>query len=294
MHAVDRCAREHDLLGERDVPADALWRHPHAAGAGELPARRAAGPSRAGPRLRRGQAGLRAHEPRARAAGTSRAPAAIEAACEEMIDGRARRARRRRRPAGRRRHLDQHERQRGAGQPAPCNCSARPLGRLRRDLARSTTSTCTSRPTTPIPRRCKVAAIRRCASWSGEVVALQEAFQRKEKAVRRRRQGRPHRSCRTPCSPRSAARWAPTPRPSAATAGGSTSARSGCASSTSAARPSARARRAAAVHLPRRRAPARDHRPRPGPRREPGRGDAERRRLRRGQRHPQGAAPSTC
>ena len=44
---------------------------------------------------------------------------------------------------------------------------------------------------------------------------------------------------RTPCSPRSGARWAPTPRRSTATAGASTSARSACAWSTSAARRSA-------------------------------------------------------
>ena len=52
--------------------------------------------------------------------------------------------------------------------------------------------------------------------------------------------------------------------------------------------------RAAAVHLPRRRTPAADHRPGAGPGREPDRGHAERRRLRRGQRHPPHAGRRTC
>ena len=51
---------------------------------------------------------------------------------------------------------------------------------------------------------------------------------------------------------------------------------------------------AARVHLPRRRAPARHHRPGVRPRGEPGRGHAERRRVRRGQRHPQGVRRRTC
>ena len=52
--------------------------------------------------------------------------------------------------------------------------------------------------------------------------------------------------------------------------------------------------RAAAVRLPRRRAPAADHRPGAGPGGEPRRGHAERRRVRRGQRHPPHAGRRTC
>ena len=154
--------------------------------------------------------------------------AAIETACQEMIDRQARRARRRRRPAGRRRHLDQHERQRGAGQSGPA--TARPAaGRLSRPSARTTTSTCTSRPTTRIRPRLRVAAIFGLHDLERKVVALLEAFQAEGEAVRRRGQDRPHRA---------AGRRADDARPrdgrlrrgaSPATAGGSTSARSGCA-----------------------------------------------------------------
>ena len=85
---TDDYRTETDLLGSRDVPADALWGI-HTLRAMEnfplagRPVHRAAGP-----RLRRGQAG-RAPGPITNwAAGTTRKFAAIEAACQEMTDGR--------------------------------------------------------------------------------------------------------------------------------------------------------------------------------------------------------------
>ena len=121
--------RETDLLGNPRRAGRRAVGHPHAAGDRELPAGRPAGASPAGPCLRRGQAGRRADQSRtgplgrrhvrrhrSRLPGDDRRP--------------ARRARRRRCPARRRGHLDQHERQRGAGQPGPA--TPRPAaGRLR-------------------------------------------------------------------------------------------------------------------------------------------------------------------
>ena len=57
--------REHDLLGVREVPAEALWGIHTLRAAGEFPAGRPAGAPRPGPCLRRGQAGRRADQPRA-------------------------------------------------------------------------------------------------------------------------------------------------------------------------------------------------------------------------------------
>ena len=154
---------------------------------------------------------------------------------------------------------------------------------------RSTTSTCTSRTNDTFPTALRLAAIRLLHELEEQVVAPAGGLPGQGEGVRPRRQGRPHRSSRTRCSPRWAARWAPTPRPSTATAGASTSARSGCAWSTSAAPPSAPGLAAPrAVHLPRGRHAARAHRHRLRARREPGRGHPERRRLRRGLGHPQG------
>ena len=101
-------------------------------------------------------------------------------------DGRrpARRPRRRRRPAGRRRHLDQHERQRGARQPRAASSSARRCGDYERvsplddlNLHQSTNDT--------YPTALRLAAIRLLHELEAQVVALQEAFQAKEKRVRR-------------------------------------------------------------------------------------------------------------
>ena len=81
-------ARESDLLGELRRAGRRAVRHPHAAGDRELPAGRPAGAPPAGPRLRRGEAGLRPDQPRAGLLGRRDKFAAIEAACQEMIDGR--------------------------------------------------------------------------------------------------------------------------------------------------------------------------------------------------------------
>ena len=90
--------------------------NPHLAGGRELPAGPPAGASPAGPRLRRGEAGRRADQSRTGPLG--RRQAGRHRSRLPGDDRRhARRARRRRCPARRGRHLDQHERQRGAGQP---------------------------------------------------------------------------------------------------------------------------------------------------------------------------------
>ena len=170
--------QETDLLGSREVPADALWgihtlrameNFPiagrsvhrelvHAFGAVKLAA------ARTNQELGCWDAGqVRRH--RDRLPGNDR--------------GAARRARRGRCPPGRRRHLDQHERQRGAGQPGPA--TARPAaGRLPRvsphddiNLHQSTNDT--------YPTALRVAAIRRLRALERKVVALLEAFQEKEK-----------------------------------------------------------------------------------------------------------------
>ena len=111
---------EHDLLGEKQVPADAYYGVQTAARARELPAlRRRDQPL---PRLRRGlgdrQAGggARQHRRRRDEAGAARHD-------REGLPGGARRQVPRPVPGGlvpgRRRHLDEHERQRGAGQRRP-------------------------------------------------------------------------------------------------------------------------------------------------------------------------------
>ena len=263
----------------------------HLARSGELSSRRATRVGRAGARLRTGQARLSRDERGARP------PPRVDCArpARGMHRTRARRAHRARRgrcATRRRGHVDEHERQRSARQPSPA--AARPAARrLYARHRRTTTSTCTSPPTTPIPPPC--GSLRsRSSRRSNRVVALRRSVPGQGEAVRRRRQSRPHAVAGRRARPRSDARWAPTPRRSPAIAGASTSARSGCASSTSAARPSAPA------SAPRDRTSSASSRSSAsitgfglGPRRKPDRGHAERRRLRRGQRHPQGAAPPT-
>ncbi len=145
-------------------------RHPYGPRLGELPPGRAAGPRRAGHRLRRGQAGLRHDQPNAgRLGGRSgqgrrhrgRLPGDGRRRSDRTCPGR---------PApgfGRDQH--QHERERGPGEPRAAASRQRPR-RLRPDLPLWTTSTSTSPPTTPIPprfgwRRSSCSTRSRTGSW---------------------------------------------------------------------------------------------------------------------------------
>ncbi len=170
---------ETDLLGPRDVPADVLWgihtlraieNFPlagrpvhrglvHAFGAVKLAA------ARTNHELGwADEAEVRRHSGRLRR--DDRRP--------------ARRARGRRCLARRGGHFDQHERQRGAGQSGLA--TPRPAaGRTIAASTRTTTSTATSRPTTPIPRPSASRRSTACATCSGRWSALMEAFQQKEK-----------------------------------------------------------------------------------------------------------------
>ena len=236
----------------------------------------------------------RAHQPRTGLRGTTPTFAAIEAACQEMIDGRARRARRRRCPAGRRRHFDQHERQRGAGQPGPA--TARPAaGRLRTtvsphddiNLHQSTNDTY---PTALQGGRHSSA----CASWSARSSRCWRRSSEKEKEfadVVKIGRTELQDAVLTTLGREMAAyaeafardRWRIykcEERLRVVNLGGT-------AIGTGLGAPRQYIFRVV-EHL------RRDHRPGPGPGGEPGRGHAERRRLRRGQRHPPHAGRRTC
>ena len=128
--------REHDLLGDRDVPADAYYGVHTLRAVENFPI--TGTPISIYPDLI-ARARLRSSR-RRRVANrelglldTTKADA-IVAACEEIARGQAARSVRRRRDPGRRRHLDQHERQRGDRQPR---------ARAARPASRANTSTCT-------------------------------------------------------------------------------------------------------------------------------------------------------
>ena len=110
---------EHDLLGDKAVPADAYYGVQTARAPRELPhLRRAAAPlSRPDQGARDGQDGGRARQPRVRAVRPRRSSTGIEGACQEADRRQAARPVPARRVPGRRRHLDEHERQRGHRQP---------------------------------------------------------------------------------------------------------------------------------------------------------------------------------
>ena len=111
--------REHDLLGDRDVPADAYYGVHTLRAVENFPI--TGTPISIYPDLV-ARAGLRqaggGAAPTASSACSTRTRAdAIVAACEEIRGGAAARPVRGRRDPGRRRHVDQHERQRGDRQP---------------------------------------------------------------------------------------------------------------------------------------------------------------------------------
>ena len=101
-----------------------VLRRADAARGRELPDQR---PDRAGAARHRDgadQAGVRARQRRARPARPRAIADAIVAAADEILAGAAARSVRRRRLPGRRRHVAQHEHQRGAGQPRRRRSSA--------------------------------------------------------------------------------------------------------------------------------------------------------------------------
>ena len=120
--AMRSCSRvefriERDPLGEVRVPADALLRRADAARGRELPHQRPDRAARARHRHGAHQEGGRAGERRRSAGSTPAIADAIVAAADEILAGQLPRPVRRRRLPGRRRHLAQHEHQRGARQP---------------------------------------------------------------------------------------------------------------------------------------------------------------------------------
>ena len=150
----DLCGFEHDLLGELAVPADAYY--------GVQTARALENFHISGVQLRLYPDLIRAFAMVKMAAARANHEcgqfdrdilAGIEGACEELIDGQAARPVPARRASGRRRHLDEHERQRGHRQPRAGVDGAR-QGRVPATATRTITSTDRSPPTTPTRRRC--------------------------------------------------------------------------------------------------------------------------------------------
>ena len=148
------CTRiERDPLGEYAVPADAYYGIQTAARARELSDQRPARAGRPRHRHRPGQEGGGAGERRARAARRRRSATPSSSAADEVLGRRAARSVRRGRLPGGRRHVAQHEHQRGARQPRR-GTARRHARRRTRWSTRTTTSTWASRPTTcSRPRR---------------------------------------------------------------------------------------------------------------------------------------------
>jgi aspartate ammonia-lyase len=113
--------------------------------------------------------------------------------------------------AGRRRHVDQHERQRGARQPGVGAREGRPATTTSSaphdhvNLHQSTNDTYPTALKVACPRGARSqTGTGRSSAWSRPSSA------RSSSSPTSSRSAAP--SCRTPCSPPSAARWAPTPR----------------------------------------------------------------------------------
>ena len=179
---------EHDFLGERDVPDDALLRRADAARAWRTspspasPSARLSGRSSTPSATVKKAAALANRElGRARRRqGRRRSPQA----CDEIIAGRASRPVRRRRDPGRRRHLDQHERQRGHRQPRARAARATRKGEYDFLHPNDHVNCGAVAPTTSIPTarqaRAALARIddcsRRCATLRGAFLAKGEEF----------------------------------------------------------------------------------------------------------------------
>ncbi|HOI55386.1 MAG TPA: aspartate ammonia-lyase [Phycisphaerae bacterium] len=172
--------KEHDLLGERDVPADALHGiHTERAIENFPLARRAVNPA-----LVRAYGAVKlacARTNRELGCWDDRTAAAIEAACEEMIEGR----------------LDAHvvvdALQGGAGTSTNMNVNEVLANRALQLLGRPLGDYAAVSPTEDLnrhqstndtyPTALKVAAVGRLRDLEREVVALLEEFQRKEKQM---------------------------------------------------------------------------------------------------------------
>ena len=102
----------------------------------------------------------------------------IEGACQELIDGKLHDQFRLDVLPGRRRHLDQHERQRGHRQPRAGADGPRE-GRVPATATRTTTSTARSPPTTPTRRRCTWASRSATSRLIAAMNELVEAFRAK-------------------------------------------------------------------------------------------------------------------
>ena len=281
---------EHDLLGEVAVPAGSLHGAHTERALENFPLAGAPGPRGARPGLRGRQARLRAHQPHARRLGGRRGDAkadAIERACRELADG----------------LLDEHivvdRLQGGAGTSTNMNVNEvlanralQLLGEAPGDYARVSPSddlNLHQSTNDTYPTALRLAAIDLLHRLEEQIVALQEAFQAKEQEFAHvvkvgRTEGQDAvlttlgREMGAYAEALNRDRWRIykcEERLRVVNLGG-TAIGTGL-------------RRAARVHLPRRRHAARAHQHRVRPRREPHGGHAERGRLRRGLRHPEGA-----
>ena len=157
---------EHDLLGDRDVPADAYWGMHTLRAVENFPITGSRSPAT---RISSTPWPPSSRPPpaptRNSACSTRTRTRAIVAACQEIRDGRAARSVHRRRDPGRRRHLDKHERQRGHRQPG-AGAARAPKGDYKRlhpnehvNLGQSTNDV--------YPTALKIAAWSRCEGCSG-------------------------------------------------------------------------------------------------------------------------------
>ena len=128
-------------------PGGRLLRRADAARRRELSDQRHDRAARAGHRHRPDQEGGGGSQSPRSAGSTATIADAIVAAADEILAGAAARSVRRRRLSGRRRHLAQHERQRGAGQPRRGDPGRRGAATTSA-CTRTITSTWASRPTT--------------------------------------------------------------------------------------------------------------------------------------------------
>ena len=173
--------REHDQLGEREVPDDALHGIHTERAVENFPLLGRPVHRNLARALRRGEAGGAAHEPIARLPSRRRGHRCARTRVPRAARRHAGPGHRRRRAAGRRGHQHQHERERGAGQPRARDCSA---GRAATydvvspsdhvNLHQSTNDT--------FPTALRIAAIWGLRDLERAVLALQEAFQDRERA----------------------------------------------------------------------------------------------------------------
>ena len=220
---TEQTRTETDSLGSVEIPADAYWGIHTARALENFPIAQAAHLGLPRPRRRARHASSRPRRARtARSAcSTPRRPTSSTGPAQRIIDGELPRPVRRRRHPGRRRHVDEHERQRGHHQPRAR--ARRPReGRLRRtcipidDVNRSQSH----------ERRVPDGASRsrwpsRCARCSTSSTCCASRSRDKGREFARRPEGRPHPAAgRRADDPRARSSTA-SPRPSARTTTGS-------------------------------------------------------------------------